>query len=398
MIVFLSGLSLLVICGFIKLALFNKMSSSATSSNQTLPPSDIINTTDAINTTDPDRGVPFLNVTSSDAIDYAHLPVTVFLSILGFTMLDIGFDLSISITRALIVDITPPSQQTRLLITATVAQSMAGTIFSLIGCFDMPHILEGFFHVEGVAATLLFFCFLLLVVVSLCYISTISTGYFLQRRQTAPQSLKHPPLIDSDKTFKVPKKTKEVKKTWKRMYNPGDKEELKKPLLPKEDTDSYSAIKHLHQGSFSENESKQPYVQEVSEMAPFAKTHLSQKPFEEFHSKKLDRTEYHGEKISSTRTISSSTKKIALLVVATFFAIGSAMCFAVYAANTLTVGIYKGEPTALPGTPGYDRYEYGLRKSAQGNLMHYVTYMAVSVCNKKIIDILGEWVCVCVCV
>ncbi|XP_059149653.1 uncharacterized protein LOC131936610 [Physella acuta] len=228
MIVFLCGLSLLIICGFIKLALFNKLSSSA-NSNQTLPPTDVISTTDP---------VPFLNVTSSDAVDYAHLPVTVFLSILGFTMLDIGFDLSVSITRALIVDITPPSQQTRLLITATVAQAIAGTIFSMIGCFDMPHILEDLFHVEGVAATLLFFCFLLFAVVLFCYTSTISTGYFLQRRQRASQSIKNPPQIDSEKTFKVPQ-IPQVNKKLKRLYNPREKEELKKPLLQKQDIDSY---------------------------------------------------------------------------------------------------------------------------------------------------------------
>ncbi|GFR68207.1 hypothetical protein ElyMa_000271300 [Elysia marginata] len=95
-------------------------------------------------------------------LQYASLPGVVFVSIIGFAAIDMGFDVTISLSRALILENVPSFQHMRVLVLATVVQSSAGTTCSLIGCFDLPGILGPTFKVDGTAATLIFFCCVLL--------------------------------------------------------------------------------------------------------------------------------------------------------------------------------------------------------------------------------------------
>lgn len=104
-------------------------------------------------------------------LEYASLPGLIFLAIVGFAGLDVGFDVTVSLSRALILENVPSFQHMRVLVLATVVQSSAGTMSSTIGCFDLPGFLGTTFKTDGAAATLIFFCCIILFV-------TI-TGFFL---------------------------------------------------------------------------------------------------------------------------------------------------------------------------------------------------------------------------
>ena len=95
-------------------------------------------------------------------VDYTSLPGIVFLAILGFAGLDMGFDVTVSLSRALILENVPNFQHMHVLLLATVVQSSAGTSCSFIGCFDLPGTLGSTFKADGTAATLIFFCCVLL--------------------------------------------------------------------------------------------------------------------------------------------------------------------------------------------------------------------------------------------
>uniref|UniRef100_A0A0B7A8V8 Uncharacterized protein n=1 Tax=Arion vulgaris TaxID=1028688 RepID=A0A0B7A8V8_9EUPU len=180
---FLCGLCLLVACGFIKLASkdvisFENITHSINNTPTYFPNiSRDITTTDSTNLNLPTRETTQLP--NHEPENTSGLPITAFMSIIGFALIDIGFDMSVSLTRAFILEITSATQHTRLLVMATVMASMAGTTFSFIGCFDFPEVLGSLFQVEGVAATLIFFCCLLFCVLIIGYSFTAVTGLLI---------------------------------------------------------------------------------------------------------------------------------------------------------------------------------------------------------------------------
>ena len=86
----------------------------------------------------------------------------IILSILGFMCIDMGFDLTIAISRASILDVVPKFQHKQVLVLATIVQSVAGFICATVGCFDLPRVLGSVFNTDGTAATLIFFCCVLM--------------------------------------------------------------------------------------------------------------------------------------------------------------------------------------------------------------------------------------------
>ncbi|RUS86491.1 hypothetical protein EGW08_005741 [Elysia chlorotica] len=113
------------------------------------------------------------------------------LSILGFMCLDMGFDLSIAISRASILDVVPKFQHKPVLVLATIVQSVAGFICATIGCFDLPTLLGSLFHTDGSAATLIFFCCVLLTTSFASFSLMGFANYRLSKRKrssAAPKS------------------------------------------------------------------------------------------------------------------------------------------------------------------------------------------------------------------
>ena len=120
---------------------------------------------------------------SETVLAYASLPAIVFISILGFAGIDMGFDVTVSLSRALILENVPKFQHMRVLVLASIVQSFAGTTCSAIGCFDLPGFLGSAFQTDGTAATLVFFCCILLSASIIGFILMSLASYRLGRRK-----------------------------------------------------------------------------------------------------------------------------------------------------------------------------------------------------------------------
>ncbi|RUS86496.1 hypothetical protein EGW08_005746 [Elysia chlorotica] len=107
-----------------------------------------------------DDGVTVTEISSSSSSS-SSVGIVV-LSILGFMCLDMGFDLTIALSRASILDVVPKFQHKPVLVLATIVQSVAGFICASIGCIDLPTLLGSLFQTDGTAATLIFFCCVLM--------------------------------------------------------------------------------------------------------------------------------------------------------------------------------------------------------------------------------------------
>ncbi|CAG5116753.1 unnamed protein product [Candidula unifasciata] len=476
---FLCGLGLLIACGFVKLA----SQGFPSTNNITGLPNMTVSTEPTFEVPGNFSGnswVSSLNAEattakSSEVGQHSDIPATAFMSITGFALIDIGFDMSVSLTRAFILENTPTFQHTRLLVLATVVASMAGTTFSIIGCFDFPRILGPIFQVEGVAAALIFFCSLLITTTIIGYSCTTITGILISRQPQASdttsdhrtasfhqsQQSRDPgtPRV-SRRRIRGRSQSQLQKLREDRPYVPdilhteqGDTST--RPLLLEDSTKGYNysaisngsavlySIKDMVDGSSSDTEvatnnalrtssmddvsqtepdnkdkvdTQDNKVDDVSDtedavMPLYEQQHVDsnvsavlaairqsysmsmsvmQSPLGDFHNRKLQQLQEKRPTGQGTDSKARLKTRLAILTVSSFFTVGSSLGFIVYVSNTLTVGIFHGDPTAAVGTEGYQLYEKGLQTAALGNLVLYSAYMLVSLNNTKIIDLIGE--------
>uniref|UniRef100_A0A0B7A5T5 Uncharacterized protein n=1 Tax=Arion vulgaris TaxID=1028688 RepID=A0A0B7A5T5_9EUPU len=489
MSMFLCGLILLAVGGFIKLEKLDSLAENITSINvsstatYTTTHSILvdelygISSGDKVTTSRPlvTMATSLTNITHSSLPDTggnSEVAVTAILSIIGFSLIDIGFDMSISLARAFILESAPKFQHTRLLVMSTASASIAGTTFSMIGCFDFPGALEPLFHVEGVAVTLIFFCALLICVLITGYSSTIITGHVIHiRSKDVHNNSKKtiaPSLVDVDDGTKIHKRRRlskgginnrtELHHTDRRyvpdILHTEEGDSTTRPLLLEDSlkshnystmslsTSSIIRAKDIHETMFpiketnsenihvnnpNDNESKvkdshNKITADVTRPPNDCNKHeniskdeqkerqndneeplvftavnsnsmsmsVGQSPLGEFYSRKLQHLNKkqleRGKKKSDFKVFMN--KRLVILCLSCFFTFGALVTFTFYISNALNIGIFHGDPTALPGTVAYDQYQAGLRIAALGNLVLYITYMVISLNNTRIIKLI----------
>ncbi|BFZ19461.1 hypothetical protein BsWGS_22500 [Bradybaena similaris] len=495
MIMFLCGMLLLIIAGFLKLQTLDAIywsrhtNSSFNDASLTTPATLTAQGSSSISLNDTTTSQTLVTETttshSSEAVgaepssDY-QVSVTAILSMLAFSCVDIGFDISISLTRAFILASTPVIQHTRLLVMATVSASVAGSTFSLIGCFDFPGILQPIFHVEGVAATLIFFCSLLFCLILTGYSFTIITGHVITKRARELDTQ----FINNEKTANITVASSDQgtpSSNRRRLLkgkdqNKGDQHSTSRPYVPDilhteegdastrplllEDSlkaNNYSALSistssllpeydphdvHIHDKEISKyrntpidnatqcedindkeaevsllNGDEHKALQEDSDadkrkqqighgvsslLEAFKKSYsmslsTTQAPLGDFHTRKLENLQKDKPDDLKNGNKLFKNKRLIILCFSCFFTFGSMYTFIIYISNALNIGIFKGDPTALPGTEAYDYYQAGLRTAALGNTVLYVTYMIISINNTRLIKLIGEQVQFVVC-
>ncbi|CAG5126101.1 unnamed protein product [Candidula unifasciata] len=457
MSMFLCGLLFLIIAGFLKLESLDAIYWSThtnISSNDTPIITQSAVEASRLSSISLNDTFPSQTLVPNKPISDSQVSVTAVLSILAFSFIDIGFDMSISLVRAFILEIM-----------STVSASMAGTTFSFLGCFDFPGALGPLFHVEGVAATLIFFCSLLFCLILIGYSCTIISGYFINKgmRQLDKGKNTNRPQVPNAAVGSVDQGTPSSSR--RRLLkgadpNTADQIHTVRPYLPDilhteegdtstrplllEDSlkaNNYSALSistasvlhaygshevHVpkkqfcvyksastdnatHTGDTSDTEAEllQQTEEEQTELReeadlehkkhPFSTFSLleaikqsysmslsiAQSPLGEFHTRKLENM--HKKRLDDTKQNNKliMNKRLIILCCSCFFTFGSMITFIIYISNALNIGIFKGDPTALPGTEAYDYYQAGLRTAALGNLVLYATYMTISINNTK---------------
>ncbi|GFO02180.1 proton-associated sugar transporter a [Plakobranchus ocellatus] len=419
---------------------------------------------------------PFSIETKESILYNQSVTGIVLISILGFMGLDLGFDLIVSLSRASILESVPKCQHKFVLSLATIVQSLAGFSCSLIGCFDLPGFLGSRFHADGAAATLIFFCCVLIAVTlvgfSLMGLATfrlkrkrndsnncsfpadLTLGELMSSKMCNDESLicslveKVDVAADSDylkeqKLSNLAFVSSQLTKLLDNQLfasNTNFMEEFdhdKRTLLLQDNSNTnycsinanhsyyesfYRSIQHHRQQethvnssledtvngrrvekvsicNFSEHSQEIPIPSNANSDLEERVTHEASlsledtsKPQREAHRENtgLEKIASKEERPGVNVCRRQLKKKLTILCVSSFFAMGAQMCVTVYAANALNTGIIHGDPVALPGTQGRERYELGLRLGSIGNLIQYASFMVVSLASTRISAALGE--------
>ncbi|GFR92979.1 Slc45 like protein [Elysia marginata] len=192
LVVFVTGLVLLITSSFVKIRELKTVLGVLHGHmyNHTVG---VLNDTQSINSAYKianNRTVSHMEQTHTDESDSEELgeedsgvTAIIVMSILGFTCIDMGFDLTIALSRASILDVVPKFQHKQVLVLATIVQSVAGFICAAIGCLDLPGILGSIFNIDGTAATLVFFCCVLMTTSFISFSLMGFANYRLSRRK-----------------------------------------------------------------------------------------------------------------------------------------------------------------------------------------------------------------------
>lgn len=362
----------------------------------------------------------------------AGLPTTAYLAICGFAFVDIGFDSTMPISRAYILESVPKLQHVRLLVMTTLVQAVSGTVFSLLGVFDISDALGQAFHVDGTAAVLIFLCALLFIAVTCGFLSTTLTGYCIARDPTYTNL--GPPRANttSRKTPEIPRR-KRLRSYRPHIHRTDSTDASQSALLHDDNTaSSYAAINKISAFSSSnvsfEEDCKPRRVTDSynsHRSVSVDGNHLGD-PRQSAYSTavaELDESSLHDSLVVSTNVEKSDpntdskptmeqpnkakgvpnnqppstedglksrmTKRLFILSASMFFTFGASISFVYYAANAMTLDIMHGDPRALPGTEGKRLYDAGLRTAALGNLSFYILFTITSMINHKLIQVAG---------
>uniref|UniRef100_A0A0B7BD06 Uncharacterized protein n=1 Tax=Arion vulgaris TaxID=1028688 RepID=A0A0B7BD06_9EUPU len=385
-----------------------------------------------------------LTVTAND--DYkarfeSGLPLTGYLSICGFAFVDIGYDSTMAVSRAYILESMPKFQHVKILVMATIVQASSGTLLSLLGVLDISDALGNAFNVDGTSAILVFFCALLLFVVTLGFTSTTITGHYLSKSMDLTNKemeackptmiikttiMEDKPVVSRHRYYKIEDLvTDSTDASKKSLIHDNSSENnygtlnnsssfsnsnnnLDNDVKSSRNSRSYKLHRSLtkdgkaHGIAKSRTTSHSEMVPEVDESNYDEKSLISSQISEHTDAEQepeptpatfdttkhnLSRQSQEGNKNGGKPKI---IKRFIVLCISSFFTIGSSIAFLCYSANAMTLGIFKGDPMALPGTEGKNLYEKGLRTAALGNLTFYILFTVTSLVNTKLLDIVGE--------
>ncbi|CAG5116752.1 unnamed protein product [Candidula unifasciata] len=356
------------------------------------------------------------------------LPTTAYLAICGFAFVDIGYDSTMPLSRAYILESVPMFQHVKLLVMATLVQAASGTLFSLLGVVDLSDALGQAFHVDGTSAVLIFLCTLLFIAVTGGFMSTTLTGYFLTKKAT--QMRLETAQVDSARrtTSELPGRRRLI--SYKpHILNTDSADALKSPLLhsdkpvstyatlnkmsssahslvsldddlkPRRVTDSHKLYRSVSVDSKPWGETRHPShstaVPELDESNmqddSCVLSRESQKSNPISEAANLT-TEIPAKELHPNRDDGKARmkKKLIILSASTFFTFGASISFLYYAANAVTLGIYHGDPGALQGSEGKHLYDKGLQTAALGNLSFYILFTITSIVNSRLIEFAGE--------
>ncbi|RUS81097.1 hypothetical protein EGW08_011137, partial [Elysia chlorotica] len=354
----------------------------------------------------------------------ATIPLAGILGILGFICLDIGFDLGNPMCRAFIIEHSPSSQHTHLLITATQLASLAGLLMSLLGVFDLPEVIEATFGVDGTSGTFIFMLTVILIIVVSFFLCSIWTGISLRKTAICIKTTKTPSI--------------KVSRSSEHMRGEKDVADDKAPLLlkPKQSANHNNGIYMSFECTLSsaidtdiESTLSLPNSEPQPESHTLSQSHSLLESIDETVNTPLSFADKEAPVVSSsggekevipripssqigdknagdcrTETSPSSPKKpslfnkrLVILVASSAFSVSSLIGIVMYSSNAVTLGIYGANPTAELGTPGNIRYRRGLRTAALGNVVFYISYFFSCLLNNKSYKLFGEKVYNLIC-
>ncbi|GFR77826.1 membrane-associated transporter protein [Elysia marginata] len=363
------------------------------------------------------------NYTHTMSFQYTHVPITAVLGIVGFGTMDVAYDLSSPVLKSFVLDTLPTHQHSAVLATSTVLQGLGGTIISLIGVLNLPTMMESIFMVDGLAGTLLLLCGILIFLLLISFSTTLLSGYviggWMGKRKDAARESKNKNTVKFEKSFCQSEGHGQFK--YKLLSTSSSESESTAADISIIEENGNSTIAtempaQIYKRLDSINKEKQPnfaHSDEQQYLLLDSRYRTDSKSPKHCIYGGTERSEVHAPtgKMTQTFTVANPSgqrihgntttmapchqstkprmlyirnKRVIITCISCFFANGCLLCFSLYSPNALTIDIYKGDPLALPGLPGREGYEKGMRHSALGIMLMYISNLIFSACNHKI--------------
>ena len=349
------------------------------------------------------------NGSSVTSFESNRIPVTAILGILGFALTDMAYDVSTPVVKSFALDTLPQSQHTAVLAISTILQSIGGTTITLIGIFDLPTVIGSTFGVDGIAGTLLLLCGTLYLAMLLCFSATLISGHiiggWMGKRRNTDQDIKingKETMNNLDRHDRFQYQRLSESSTKSTSYALGlSRTDTRASLVASTEGDNHpwksdSSLSEERRFLNPTGEDRNAYMR--SHNTSYGGTNKI-----EVCASGNDCTQTSSDSLSSKLGTSEpprsdrqaiklylKNKRIIITCICGFFANGCLLCFSIYSPNALTIGIYKGDPLALPGTPGRAMYEKGLRHGTLGVFLVYISTFISSIFQHKAMKTIGE--------
>ncbi|GFO06131.1 membrane-associated transporter protein [Plakobranchus ocellatus] len=426
---FLTGITILIISGIIKMSeVWQVLENVKQSSNSSV----------------------FYNTTNTPvtSFQYTTIPLTSILAIISFALTDIAYDVSAPVIRSFVLDTLPAQQHSAVLATSTVLQAFGGTSISFIGMFDLPTTLGGVFGVDGMAATLLLLSGVLAMIILTSFLFTLVSGHVIGgwrgKRGTHIEHTNETPSIERQEkaNYMDIKDTRSNTSDSNNLVTYHHNSDILPSTLESGNIDELAKSfqvsslntlqKHAGRNWLNQDfqkayglctqlsdrivtNEKQYLLPSKTDMCPHLRDSVpfygsaqqmgnAEENETEISRKKINcsnairancskpSNKIHVEQASARNTAFSilKNKRVIITSVSSFFGNGCLLCFAIYSANALTIGIKRGDPLALPGSLERELYENGMRTASLATFLLYISTLVSSTCNYKLIQLLGE--------
>ncbi|PVD21093.1 hypothetical protein C0Q70_19259 [Pomacea canaliculata] len=276
------------------------------------------------------------------------------LGILGFTVADHGYDSSSSTTKAYILAVTPPSQHSSLLVTATLGGAIGGCITSMLGFVELsgifPSSLGDAILDHGAAQCLVQNVVLLLSVLIFGFCSLATGSEAVQKKKTEHSSLTSATTAPHSET-------------------------------------NFSKAEPVAPNVLSESgDQGRPSLLVSSD-----KQNLSSRS-----TKKLKRP---SSQLETAKSFWKRHRKMVFLCNMTFFSLAANYAYFVYVTNYVAEVIYGGDPYGSSDSSEYALYVEGVHMGSLGMLAFYCLYVVFNIFHDRILKIVkmrSEYLLACI--
>ncbi|BFZ16441.1 hypothetical protein BsWGS_19480 [Bradybaena similaris] len=331
---------------------------SAVNATTLLPPTDYPTEQNVslnfMNTTDRSLVTTIFPAVASEGESIRYFAI---LAMIGYCLLDCGYDSSICFVKTFALASTEPRYHSSIIVKSVFVSSFGGCLVAVLGSVGLGAILTAGTTHDGSAAQSAFVAGLCFVVLVSGLVTTLTTGFCCSLTRASG-------FEDSS----------ESEITEEKLQNE------KSPLKLSQHLTSSERLLQISQGS-SKNFQENTLSERNGTLAP-PKTQRSPSDIDIVDQAVLT---------SSSGFIAFVTrnKKQILVNFQAFFILGALYSFEVYGVNFVGDAIYKGDPLAPVGSEAYQNYLRGIEVGSQGTLIYYITFTICTSINQVMLAKLG---------
>lgn len=339
--------------------------------------------------TEPDDVSDLASITTQITVSpaahgFSDLPLPAVLSMMGFIVMDLAFDLTNSAVKALMLTHSSPADHVSLLVTGVVIAALGGCSTSVSGLVDLGSVFPGIDPVFSQAIAQLATLITLSVLCCTCSLLTAS--------RTSPPA--HFPSGPSDVEGGHQEKARQSSGDWMEDMD------MTSELIPREGTENALFPDKTSDEAFMHNSTQLEHSFRRLTASVTKSQSLSAQPHNltnEHTRLRPDSSGYDAivddeateTPATASRTPSSLKIKLFTLYLAGFFSASNIFIFYITIADFVGKVIYGGNPQAQAGSEDYSLYQQGMRTAALCVLFLNVAYMISALCQNRVLALIG---------